>query len=478
MSVDLPTSQVSDDENDLINHLLKQLDARKTRNLLRLAYYDGKHAVRQVGTIIPPEYYRTATVLGWAALSVDTMAQRCNLDGFVWPDGDLEALGAREVWEDNYLGAESNSAIVSSLIHGVAFLLNTAGDVDEPQSLIHVVDALNATGDWNPRTRHLDNLLNVIDRDDNGNPVGFVLYLDGETITAEKDRGKWQVDRNLHPWGVPAEPLVFKPRTGRPFGYSRISRSVMSQHDRALKACIRMEGHADVYSFPQLLLLGADSNVFKNPDGSLKPSWKVALGRVFALPDDETQENPRASVQVVQASSPQPHIDLFKQIAQTFSGETKIPLPDLGVADMANPTSAESLIASREGLISLAEQATDDWSPAFRRAYIRGLAIFNNEKTIPDEWKTIDAKWRSPVYLSRAAQADAGLKLLTAAPELAGTEVGWELLGLSEQQIRRVMSANRQMNTNLLMQRLMAGNGGVAAGTPVPAQPPQPTGGV
>ena len=48
------------------------------------------------------------------------------------------------------------------------------------------------------------------------------------------------------------------------------------------------------------------------------------FGRIFALPDDEMQTNPRASVQHFQAASPQPHIDMLKQIAQMFSGETKI----------------------------------------------------------------------------------------------------------------------------------------------------------
>ena len=88
----------------------------------------------------------------------------------------------------------------------------------------------------------------------------------------------------------------------------------------------------------------------------------------------------------------------------------------------------------------------DDWRPALRRAVIRGLAMQNGVKAdaIPAEWKTIDTKWRSPIYLSRAQQADAGMKVLTADPSLAGTEVGYELLGLDEQQIRRVMGEKRR----------------------------------
>ena len=94
-------------------------------------------------------------------------------------------------------------------------------------------------------------------------------------------------------------------------------------------------------------------------------------------------------------------------------------------------------MASRESLVAAAEGATDDWAPAFRRSMIRALAILNLEKQVPAEWASIDTKWRSPMHLSRAAQADAGMKQLAAVPWLADTEIGLELLGLSEQQIQR-----------------------------------------
>ena len=84
-------------------------------------------------------------VLGWVGKAVDGLGRRCTLERFVWADGDLDALGSRRVWDDNDLRSEINSAKVSSLIHGPAFLVNTSGDDDEPESLVHVRDAANAT---------------------------------------------------------------------------------------------------------------------------------------------------------------------------------------------------------------------------------------------------------------------------------------------------------------------------------------------
>lgn len=450
---------VDDDTNDLVNGLLAQLRAKQPRNELRSAYYDGKRILQRLGSVLPPEYLRMGVVLGWSAKAVDTLAQRCNLDALVWPDGDLNSVGLREAWDANLVASESNSGMVSSLLHGTSFLINTTGGELEPAALLHTKDALSATGEWNTRTRRLTNLLSVVERDTEGKPSELALYEYNSTMTALRgDDGKWSVDFTDHSWGVPCEALTFKPRTGRPFGYSRISRAVMSAHDRAMKACVRLEAHADIYSIPMLVLLGADESIFKNSDGTVKSAWKIALGRVFALPDDEELENPRADLKTVQAQSPAPQIDVLKQIAQQFCAETSIPLASLGVADLANPTSADAYHASREDLIAAAETAVDDWRPAFKRAMQRMLAMQNGETSVPQRFSTIDCKFRSPLHLSRAAEADAGSKQVAAAPWLAETEVGLELLGLTEQQITRALSEKRRAagraTVALLAQRL------------------------
>lgn len=439
---------VSDEVNDTLAALVAQLDAHRARNLHRADRYDGKHAVRHVGTIIPPQYRQLAIVLGWSAKAVDILARRCNLDAFTWTQGDLDTLGWDELNADGVVLAELSQGITSSLIHGPAFLVTTEGDEDagEPPALLHVKDAMNATGEWDWRRRELRNLLSVTARDDeNDHITGLALYLDGVTITAEKDAGTWTVDQQDHPWGVPADVMVYKPRPGRAFGSSRISRPVMSLHDQALRTVIRMEAHSDIYAIPDLWMLGADEAIFRNADGTAKASWQVVMGRIKGLPDaagDEARGDSldRADVKQFPASSPEPHIMTLKQQAQLFAGETSVPLTSLGVSDMSNPTSADSYIASREDLIAEAEGATDDWTRPMARAVRRLLAIANGEPEVPREWLSIVPKWRSPLYLSRAAAADAGAKQLGAVPWLAETEVGLELLGLDGPQIKRAMA--------------------------------------
>lgn len=449
---------LSADEQDALTGLLAHLEAKAPRNLLRASYYDGKRALRQVGSVIPPQYYRLGIVLGWSAKAVDMLARRCNLDGIVWPDGDLDSLGLGELWDANRLDSEFNQAETSGLIHAVSFLVTTKGGPGEPEALIHAKDALSAAGHWNTRKRALDSLLSVNERNEDGKVTAFTLYLENLTIACYKARNnRWVVeDRQEHPWGVPAEPLVYRPRTGRPLGSSRISRTVMSLHDQALRTVIRMEGHADVYSFPEMWMLGADSSIFQDASGAQLASWQIMLGRVKGIPDDEEASNPRADVKQFPASDPRPHLSQLEQQAQFFSGETSIPLTSLGVSNQSNPTSADSYIASREDLIAEAEGCTDDWSPAVRRTITRALAIQNGQTEVPAEWSGIAPKWRNPVYVSRAAAADAGSKQIGAVPWLAETEVGLELLGLDDQQITRALAERRRLGGSAALRAITA----------------------
>jgi hypothetical protein len=72
--------------------------------------------VQQVGSVIPPQYQDLALVLGWAAKGVDGLGRRCNLERFVWNDGDLDALGVDELQDSNFLLAELAQARTDSLI--------------------------------------------------------------------------------------------------------------------------------------------------------------------------------------------------------------------------------------------------------------------------------------------------------------------------------------------------------------------------
>lgn len=453
---------LSDDEQATLNRLVAKLKAKEPRNLLRQRLYDNQEVARRIGDSIPAAYFRMGIVLGWTGKAVDALGRRCTLERFVWPDGDLNDLGSRQVWDDNDLRSEINSAKVSSLIHGPAFLVNTTGLEGEPKSLIHVRDALNATGDWNPRTRRMDNLLSVLDRDDHGNIIEFALYLDGLTIVAKKDAGAWEVDPQEHRWGVPIEVMVYQPRVGRAMGKSRITRPLIGIQKSAVRALIRTEGHMDIFSYPDFWLLGALAKDVKGEGDANVAAMAAALGRIRGIPDlpaddPNARDNnlDRADIKQFPASAPTPNLAWLNTLAKLAAREASLPDSALAITDFANPTSADSYDASQYELIAEADGAVEDWTPAVKRSHLRALAILNDLDEIPSEWQTIEPQWRDRRYISKSAQADAGSKIV---PLIAAatSEVELELLGLDEQQIRRVMAEKRRGQGSSVLDRLRA----------------------
>ena len=449
-------------ECEIVNRLVERVDQKQRRNLLRSSYYDGKKAARMVGDVIPPQYANLALTLGWASKAVDGLVRRTVVDEFVATSGmDLDSLGLQSLIESNFLYSELAQARTDAALHGISYLVTTAGVGDEPKALVHAKSALDATGEWNDRSRRLENFLSITDRD-KGDVTGFILYLPNRTLDAKLSGGTWEVKEFTHTFGVPVEQLVYKPRKSRSNGKSRITRPVMSLQDSAMRALLRIEGHMDIYAIPQMLFLGASEDLFKNADGSQKPSWKIAMGRVFGIPDDNDPQtaNPRVDAKQFSAQDPEPHIKQLNMVAKLMSRETNLPDSDFALSDFSNPTSGDSYIQGREDLITEAEGAQNDWSPATRRTVRRALAIQNGLSSVPDDWDSIREVWRDPRYTSKAQAADAGSKQVAAVPWLGDTRVGLKLLGLTPDEIDEALSERRQATGRQVVEAVLNANSG------------------
>lgn len=447
---------LTDDDRALFEALWAQLAAKRPRNSVRDAYYDARNAIKLVTADTPQVFRQAATVLGWPAKAVDAVNNRCRLEGFVSADLDVDELGVTEIWDDNSLDTESSHVGLSALIHAVGWLVTTKGADGEPSALITARDAKSGTGLWDPRRRRLSAFLSVSEFDaTTGLPVDLAIYTDRHITTAFKADGIWEVHRAEHSLRrVPVEPVAFKPRLGRPFGSSRISRPVMNITDLAMRTVLRSEVTAELYSVPQRVILGADESVFKNPDGSWKSSWQMAWAKILGVPvNEETGEVPEFK-QLPQGSQ-EPHMAQLRSVAQLFAGETSIPETSLGVSNDANPTSAEAYFASREDLIGLSEQTAAGWSAAWRRSMITALEITHGvEGQAPTEWRSIRPKWRDPSHTSKAAASDAALKLIQAFPSLAESETMLELYGLDPITVDRLRADMRRGRATLTAQQL------------------------
>lgn len=455
------------EEQEALDELVVQWRAKRTRNNLRSAFYDMTNSERSLMSAQIPEVIRRRKfVLGWSTTSVDKLNRRCNIEDFYDANGvDLASLGLAEFARENRLTSEISQAGVSSLIHAVSWLVTIQGDTEagEPEVLTLARDATTSTGMWDVRRRGMRSFLSITDTDEHGEPSGMTMYLYNLNVDMTKVAGKWVVKRRPHIYGVPVDPMRYKPRLGRPFGSSRISRAVMSIHIQALGAMIRADVNGEAYSLSRYVLLGATEEAFKNADGSPKPTWQAAWDAVWAVGDDMDAEAVapglgRADIKRFSGETPEPQLAHLRMLAQMFSGETGIPIGELGLIGDSNPTSAEALKASRDDLISEAERTIDDWSPDVSSAVTRALSMRNGGR-LPDGLE-IRPAWRSAMHESRAQAADAGAKIIDKFPWLAETEVGLEIAGLTPDQIRRALSERTRANgRNVLNQLIERGNG-------------------
>ena len=447
-------SGLADDDQRELDALLAQWRAKRPRNNLRTAFYDMKNATRHLmSSNAPAEVKRRKYVLGLSAAAVDKLNRRCNIDGFYDPNGhNLADLGMPDLERTNRLRSELSQAGISSLIHAVSWLVTVFGEEGEPDVLVLPRDATNATGIWDPRRRALRSFLSITDTDDRGEPTEMTMYLDGRNGVMVKDGG-WTVDWHKHDYGIPVDPLRYKPRLGRPFGSSRLNRTVMSLHEQALGVMMRADVNGIAYSLPRYALLGATEAAFQNADGSIKPTWQAAWDAIWAIGDDEDLARTdstlaRADIKQFHGQSPEPQTAHLRMLLQLFSGETGIPVGELGMVGDANPTSAEALMVSKDDLIAEAENTSDAWTPDISAALTRAVRMLNRGD-VPANLEVLPV-WRNPMHVSRAAAADAGAKVLDQHPELRGTDVGMEISGLSAEQIKRARAeirANRGRRT-------------------------------
>ncbi len=405
---------LSDHEQATFGGLLDQLRNKASRNELRQRYMDGKQLERRLPPSAPPYLRNLGMVLGWPAKAVESLHRRTTFEGFSLPGGDLDGFGLTEILDANDYGVQAGLGELDALVQSCTFEIVTMGVDGEPPAVITQRSALDATGEWNPRTHRLDSLLSVTGKTDTGDVDAFNLYLPNLTIVVEDST---VVDRQSHKWHVPAEVIPYKPRVGRPFGASRISRPVMSLTNSAVRTVIRSEGTADFYGVPWFVIFGPDESSFT------KDSWQMIMDRINAIPDNENADNQRADVKQFSQGDQRPHVEQLQTWAGLFAGETNIPVSSLGVGlSQANPTSAESYIASREDLIAEAEAAARVWRARHVKTAQRAWMVANREDTLPTELRGLQARYRNPRYTSQSAASDAALKKVQAFPWLAESD--------------------------------------------------------
>lgn len=282
-------------------------------------------------------------------------------------------------------------------------------------------------------------------------PTLVGVYEPGCVIELRADGGRWVASYRPHGMGKPLmEPMPYEPTLERPFGQSRITRTVMSITDDAVREKARSEVAAEFAAFPQKWLLDTDAETIND-----KNRYSAAMGVMQEVAKDPDGDSP--TIWQSPQLTMQPHIDYMRSLAAQFAGETDLPLSSLGVVS-DNPSSAEAIYAAKEDLVIDAQNLNRSNAQALRSVALMALAVAHGTDwaTERDAGHGVEPMFRDEARPSVVSMSDALLKQVQAIPWLADTSVALEMLGYTEEQRQRMQSDKKRAQADAAISSLFA----------------------
>lgn len=440
-------------------------------NRERVIYYRDKQPIRNLGLAVPNEFIRDVRwQVGWAAKAVDMLAARSVLDGVNAVDGEVLDI-VESIVRDNDLQGYYNRAKTSELVHGVGFWAVHADPTKPSRVNINYYSAERASAvyDWDAKRIKAGLIIGAAplrrtnsDREDASNIYLLTDEYEIEIVwEGDARNGRWVVpEGGYKPHSMGRPPMVamcYKPDTDeRVFGKARITKAVMGIVDEMGRSILRAALTAETSAAPQKYILGASEKELK------KSKFSLYLDQILALGPNREGEIPTFG-QLSQLSM-EPHISYMEHLANRMAAETSLPVAAFGVPGNGY-TSSDALRASSDDIILEAEALNAGNGEALRELLIMGYAIAANKpyaELEPYE-KAIYLQWRSPVMPSLSSVTDAMVKQASIVTWLPETSVYWEMLGYSDEQVKRIMAEkDAAMAAAQLNAQLLSGGGDVA----------------
>lgn len=420
-------------ERGALADCLDELSCHAAANLRADAYYRARQIVTHMGVGMPPELVRKiAPVSGWPGIVVDVLEERLDWNG--WSD---DGLGLSEVFDENFLDIESGPAHLDALVFGVGFVRVGNGGPGEPPVVVSCHSPMRSTGLWDSRSRRLTAGLTI---EPNADASAWTAWLDlpGVLVTLECDAGgPWRLAGRMVTGvdEVPMVPVVNRTRRNQQMGRSEITAPVRYLADHAVRVMMAMEGNREFYSIPQMTMVGRGAEAFVDvKSGQPVAPWRVLAGHVIAVDVDERGNVPQ--IDQLTTSSPTPFLEQLNGLAASLAAHAGMPASYLGLATQL-PSSADAIRAGEARLVKRAERR----QRTFGRAWLEvaRLALLFRDGAVPDGFGArVRPVWRDAATPTRAASADAAVKLVQAGILPPDGDMVLQMIGLSPEERRQV----------------------------------------
>jgi len=270
------------------------------------------------------------------------------------------------------------------------------------------------------------------------------LYMDNAVTVLRRRPDGWNVQRLPHRMGRPLmEPLIWNATSGKPFGRSRLKRSIRTLIDDYIRTVANATIALEFDTTPQKYILGVTDEQY---DVLISDKFKSYVGSLLAATSNpETGENPVFG-QLAQGSL-SPHTEKMRMTATQFAAATGLTVTDVGVVNDANPTSSDAILAQSQTLVLLAQQLNTGNGDALRTIAQMAQAILRNVPpgALTEEERNVMPHFKNPAMPSVAVTADAAIKIATAREEFASTDTFLEMIGFDQADIRRIRAQEQRV---------------------------------
>lgn len=437
-----------EDEQKKLDKLISAFYAHQDKNEEKDRYYEGKISLKEVnlGIALPDGMSRLEIGCSWGAKTVDVLASRSMFDGYVGSSGEsVEELD--RIVDGNRLVAQYMKASRDELKFGCTFATLSADKDIGCKIRFHSPQTASAV--WDGEKGRIAYGFAVIDTAPTNEENIWVpslvnLYTDDCVWVMERGEDDiWYATPHRHKMGRPLmEALVWNPTSNKPFGRSRIKEPVR----RLIQGYVRTIANASIAlefdTAPQKYILGVTDEQY---DEIVTNKFKQYVGSIIAATTNPENGEKPSFGQLTQGHIA-PHVEMIRILATQFSAATGLSVTDTGVVNDANPTSAEAVTAQSQTLILLAEQMNKNNGDTLRMIAHMALAVAHNTTIdkLTDEQKDVVAHFKNPAMPSIAASADAAIKIASARPGFANTDVFAEMLGFSQADIRRIKAQEQR----------------------------------
>lgn len=435
------------DEMVMLSQLVEVLKGTAEKNKKKERYYEGNIPLSEVnlGIALPVGFSGLEIGCAWGAKTVDVLASRSMFDGFVTENGN-EVEELKRIVGANNLVAEYPKACRDELKIGCSFATLSADDRIGCKIRFH--SANTATAVWDGALGRISCGLAIIDTapDNTGRswtPSLMNLYTDTAIWVLSRNGQLWTAEEHPHKMGRPLmEPLIYNPTSTKPFGQSRIKGPIRKLIQGYVRTIANATIGLEFSTTPQKYLLGVTDEQF---DAVVNQKFRQYIGNILAATTNpETGEKPTFGQ--LQQGNISPHVEMLRILATQFSAATGLTVTDTGVVNDANPTSSDAILAQSQSLVGMAGQLNERNGDSLKTIAQMALAIANDVSLdeLTDEQTSIVAHFKNPAMPSVAATSDAAIKIATARPEFAGTDVFLEMIGFDQADIRRIKAQEQR----------------------------------